>query len=179
MPISSHFQFPLLPQDSGNHQSIIFHASMNFSALDISHKWNPALCELLCLFSFNISKYFIRVVALISTPFYYQTALHCVDISYCVYPFTSWCIFALFPIWGYFLINFLVYFPNQIQINSIHCSYVPWDFLINVLFMFPLHFSLLFSRNTIVCAIVFHCLDLAYYIPIVSFNMFLCLLNFL
>ena len=35
-------------------------------------------------------------------PFYCQMIFHCMNIPYIIYPFVSWWIFALFPLFGYY-----------------------------------------------------------------------------
>lgn len=65
--------------------------------LDTSCKWNHTTCRLLWLvLSLCTFWRFVHVVVCISTSF------HGMDILHFIYPFLSWCIFGLFPTFGYY-----------------------------------------------------------------------------
>ena len=79
--------------------------------MNVSHEWNQAIHGLLCLAYFTLHN-FLKVHPCGSMcqnfiPLYGRTVLQYVDIPHFAYPFISCWIFALFPLFDYFILFFL------------------------------------------------------------------------
>ena len=75
--------------------TILLSVSIDFPVLNVSYKWNHAICGLLCLASFLRIMFlkFIHVIEYISSLFFLfdcsWIVFHCMDIPHFVYPFFS------------------------------------------------------------------------------------------